>query len=311
MIAVSLVLQQLLLMAVLISISWLLTKKQRLTIEGARQMSTILLYVVVPALIVTSFQRPWSLNEFYGLLLAVVAAVLYHLLGIFIINLRKPASYDGMIFRLAVVYSNCGFMAFPILNALYGSEGIFYGGVFVAVFNIFLWSHGISGFQLSPEKSVKKILLNPGVLPVIIGVVLFGLQITLPPAVLNLLKGLAAVNTPLAMFVIGIYLAPVAFASLWKNPRIRQTTVLRLLLLPLIFYFSSRYLLQLSGLAADQPILEIITICGACPAASSIILIPSSLGKSGELGAELVLFTTVCSVLTIPMIVYLIQLLSV
>lgn len=166
MIAAQLVLQQLLIMAVLISISWFLTRKQLLNSTGAKQMSTILLYVIVPALIISSFQREWSSREFYGLLLAVGLAVIYHFLGILISRLDQKNSYENQIHRLAIVYSNCGFMAFPILCTLYGMDGIFFGGVFVAVFNIFLWSHGISHFQDGGKYSVNRIVLNPGILPV-------------------------------------------------------------------------------------------------------------------------------------------------
>ncbi|MGX7196788.1 AEC family transporter [Enterococcus olivae] len=307
MIAAQLVFQQLILMAVLISISWLLTKKRMLDVSGAKQMSTILLYVIVPALIVSSFQREWSASEFYGLLLAASLAVIYHFLGMLVSKFYHENSYENSIHRLAVVYSNCGFMAFPILYTLYGTDGIFFGGVFVAVFNIFLWSHGISHFQEGKKLSLKKLILNPGIFPVIIGVLLFVLQISLPTSMNRLLSMLSAVNTPLAMFVIGIYLAPVKLRPLLNDTIIWRTTGFRLLLLPLLFFLVISAVLSYFISEEYQKVVEIITICGACPVASSIILIPSSLGKDGELGAKLVFFTTICSLVTIPMIVYLIQ----
>ncbi|MGM0216165.1 AEC family transporter [Enterococcus sp. AZ109] len=307
MIAAQLVFQQLLTMAAIIAISCLLTRKQKLNVEGAQQLSTILLYVVVPALLITSFQREWSIEEFRGLVIAAVLSILYHLLGI-VISSKKGVSYDQVIHQLAMVYSNCGFMAFPILLTLYGSNGIFYGGIFVAVFNLFLWSHGVTKLAASKKKRGKTIFLNPGVLPVVIGIIFFIAQIELPQPVSNLLAMLAAVNTPLAMLVIGIYLGPVSFVPLLKKISIWKTTGIRLLLMPLVFFLTVSLILSLLGIKAFNEILQIVTICGACPAASSIILIPSSLGKDGELGAKLVLFSTIFSLFTIPSIVYLVQL---
>ena len=307
MIAAQLVLQQLLIMAVFISISWFLTKRKMLDVVGAKQMSTILLYVIVPALIVSSFQREWAMKEFYGLLLAGFLAISYHVLAIFISKRYPKNSYENTIHGLAIVYSNCGFMAFPILHTLYGLDGIFYGGVFVAVFNLFLWSHGIRHFQDWNKDALKKILLNPGIVPVVIGMLLFVFQISLSHNVTQLLSMLSAVNTPLAMFVLGIYLAPVKLRPLLRDKTIWQTTGFRLIILPFVFFLLTHPIVAFFISEELQQIVEIIAICGACPVASSIILIPSSLGKDGELGAKLVLFTTMCSIVTIPLVVYLIQ----
>lgn len=99
---------------------------------------------------------------------------------------------------MCVVFTNCGFMALPLLDALYGSHGLFLGSAFIAVNNILLWSYGIT--QLSHETSrsqkIRNALINPGTISVVIGLIFFLTPLDLPAIPATCVSYLASLNTP-------------------------------------------------------------------------------------------------------------------
>ena len=149
--------------------------KQRLS-----RLSTL---VVNPILIFTSFQMEYDseLLKKMGLLfvLAVISYLISIMIGHFLLHERE--GYDLSIEKFAVTYDNCGFIGVPFGYALFGNIGVIYATVFVAVFHIFCWTHGImlldkGGFQL-------KKLINPCLIAVIAGMVFFIFQIRLPESI--------------------------------------------------------------------------------------------------------------------------------
>ena len=145
--------------------------KQRLS-----RLSTL---VVNPILIFTSFQMEYDseLLKKMGILfvLAVISYLISIVIGHFLLHERE--GYDLSVEKFAVTYDNCGFIGVPLGYALFGNIGVIYATVFVAVFHIFCWTHGImlldkGGFQL-------KKLINPCLIAVIAGMVFFIFQILL------------------------------------------------------------------------------------------------------------------------------------
>ncbi len=305
-----LVFQQISIMFILIGIGIFLTKKGLLTEAGSQQLSHILLLVVVPALIIHSFVRPLELKMAKGLLMAFILAIFFHLLAIACSRLIKgPDKTEESIARMGAIYSNCGFMAFPILNVLYGSKGIFYGTAFVAVFNLFLWSNGVQLIKPQEKISIKKCLLNPGCIPVMIGLCSYFLQIPYPKTIISVMSYLSGANTPLAMIIIGIFLADSTGKTLFKDSLAWKASIFRTLLIPLFFLFFAFFLNLLIKTEEVKIVILCIAVCGACPAASSIILIPSSMGLSGKKAAKIIFLSTLLSIITMPFITMLAALL--
>ena len=185
------------------------------------------------------------LNAF---LLSFLAAIVVHVLSIVIafLFIRDRDKNAQTIFRFGVVFSNCAFMALPLQQALLGSEAVFYGSSFIAVFNLFVWTHGYGIMKTDPENKGQKksgqmifsqlikTLLNPGIASVFLGLFLFLTSTKLPFFIQKPIQYLAALNTPLPMIVIGFYVASVKDFSILKDKKMFLASFLRLIFIPLL-----------------------------------------------------------------------------
>ena len=197
---------QVFILFILIGIGFVGTKAGIIKKEGVSTITEIMLYIVTPCVIIHAFQRDFEPSLLKGFLIAFGAAILSHVICIILGKLFIQNEDDDKkrLFRFGVIFSNCGFMSLPLLDALLGSEGVFYGASYVAVFNLFLWSYGLVLMDTKGGAlSVKKILLNPGVIPVVIGLIFFFTSFRLPNIIGIPVEYLAALNTPVPMLVIG------------------------------------------------------------------------------------------------------------
>ena len=152
--------QQVLVLFILIAVGFICGKKKIITDFSARHMTDIVLYVVTPCVMISAFQREFSFELLSGLIICVACSALIFAVSILICNLifhDKDESRKAVI-RFATIYSNCAFMSLPLQKAILGDDGWFYGSIFVAVFNIFVWTHGLVSMsgdkkQLSFKKS--------------------------------------------------------------------------------------------------------------------------------------------------------------
>ena len=282
------VFHQVVLMFCLIGMGVFLAKKRMVSMEAARSFSSILLKVISPCLLINAYRQERTPERTAGLLLAFAISLAFHVIAIAVsrIFIRKDPEGRHRLERMGAVYSNCGFMAFPVLQALMGSEGVFYATAFVGVFNVVLWIEGITTLIPDMKLSLKKCIVNPGCIAVIIGMITYFFQIPYPSFVGETIEYMASMNTPLSMIITGIFLALAA---------------------PGIF------LLVEAALGVHQwfPIAEmaciVTTLCAACPAAASIILLPAAFGseEDGERGAQIMAFTTLVSVVTLPLMTFL------
>ena len=144
MIAAVLTLHQILLMLTLLSVGAICARLGWFDEQIAQALSKFLLWFVTPALLLDAFNQPFRTDMAYGLLLSGMLAVLFHIMAAILAQLLiRPRHFTQCaIARMGAVYSNCGFMAFPLISAVLGTDGVFYGSAFVGVFNLFLWTHG-------------------------------------------------------------------------------------------------------------------------------------------------------------------------
>ncbi|WP_244834755.1 AEC family transporter [Clostridium sp. BJN0001] len=297
------VLSQVEIMFILIAVGFILVKKRLISKSSVSDISNILLYIVVPSLMIKAYGRENNKEESLYLIISFILAILFHIVAILISNImiKKSKNVDYKIDRLAVVYSNCGFMAFPILSAISGDKGIFYGSAFVAVFNVFLWTHGIKIITEGSRFNLKKAVLNPGCIAVLLGIITYAFQIKYPVVINDSIDFFAGLNTPLAMIVVGSMLSDVKLKEFF-NFKIMFVTFIRNLFAPAVFIalILLLKLINIKGSMIDVCIASIL--CASCPAAASITLVPSSFGIDAQHGAKIISFSTICSIVTLPVI---------
>ena len=126
---------------------------------------------------------------------------------------RKEPPQRQKVLRFATIFSNAGFMGLPLVEGIVGDKGVIYGSFFIVVFNLICWTYGFRMMSGGQRMSWKVLLLNPGIIGLIFGLPIYFLKIPIPAVLAEPVGFFADLNTPLAMLVIGSYVAKVDLHS--------------------------------------------------------------------------------------------------
>lgn len=293
---------QVLVLFILIAIGFICGKLKIINDKVSSGMSDIAIYFATPAVIISSFLRPFDKSMFKNQLIAFGIAIAFHIIAIAVsyIFVKNKDENICSVNRFCVIFSNAGFMALPLQKAILGDDGVFYGSAYVVIFNIVVWTFGLILMGKKGTKiTVKKLIFNPGVIGVTVGMILFLLNLYefVPTSVSGALSHVANLNTPIPMFVIGYYLSKDSLLSAVTDKRIYLSVFLRLILVPclcltFLYFLKPYYTISIASMVAvSAPIAAITTIFAA------------KFSKDTTLSAKAVSVSTLLSVLTIPMFV--------
>ena len=187
--------EQVFILFILIAVGFVCGKTKLITESGSKVMADVVLYFVTPCVIISAFQREFDATMLIKLLVSVLASAIILFCSVIVAQLiyKKQERSRACVLKFATVFSNCGFMSLPLQQALLGEDGVFYGASFVAIFNVFVWTYGLRTMKDKEDKaSLSKVLLNPGIIGVVIGLALFFTSTTLPKVVATPIEYLAA-----------------------------------------------------------------------------------------------------------------------
>lgn len=287
----------------LIVIGYFTVKKGMFTKESLGSITSFLLYIVTPCLIVSSFLSAESGKlDGWTLLFAAVLPALSIVISIALSYLffRREPLGRRRVLRFSTVFCNVGFMGIPLVEGIVGSEGVLYGSFFIAVFNIFCWTYGYV-MMGGGKVRLKALLLNPGIIGIAIGLPLYLLNVPVPALIERPVELLSALNTPLAMIVVGGYIAQVKLRAFVSDLAVYKMAVLRLVVAPLL------YLALVWLLRPDETLLMSTVIQAATPVAANCVLFAVQFGSDAELASKSVAVSTALSVVTIPLLTVLVQ----
>lgn len=290
-------------MLLLILVGYVVSKKGMLTDRGTSEVNTLLLQIVTPCLIVNSFLTSEDSLSAGELLLSVGTSALAIGLSILLSRcfFRKEPEGRKKVLQFAAAFSNSGFMGLPLVEGIVGSKGVMYGSFFIVVFNIFCWTYGFRMMSGGQKMSLKVLLLNPGIIGLVFGLPIYFLDLHLPAVLSEPVGFLAALNTPLAMLVVGSYIAKVELHSFISDLAVYKSAALRLLVAPGIF-------LGLLLLIRPEPNLFVTSVIqAACPAAANTVLFSVQYKRDSALASKTVAVSTVLSIITIPLLTILAQ----
>ena len=277
-----------------------LCAKTKLLDEGSvKALANLVLYIATPCVIIKSCIRAFDPAMLWGFLTVVAVAAVNHALLIVLAKVvfRDSDENRRRVLRVATVFSNAGYMAIPLQQAILGDIGVFYCAAYVIVFNVFLWTYGLKEMNGEGRLSVKKILLNPGVIGVAVGLTLFVLPIPVPALIADGIGHLAALNTPVPMLIVGFYLAQTDILGALKDGRGWLCMMLRLVATPLVALGA----LLLCGVRGD--LLTSCMICIATPVATACTMFATRFDRNPRLSVNLVSLSTLLSVITLPLMV--------
>ena len=299
---------QIVLMFILMLVGLMINKLGFMHAQTSTDLTNILLYVVSPCLIIKAFEQTFSADRLQMLGRVIIGILIIYILMIIVTQLVFKRVTDPnlrRIMRYGSVYSNAGFMGIPLTSSLFGSTGVFFAVASLAAFNIFSWTHGISlftGNQGSRRDNFKQIILNPNIIAIIVGLLLFISSLHLPTIANSAITYVSSINTPLSMIVIGNSLADVKFSRQTFDKRLWWVLLLRNFLFP----YLAIVVLQLMGITG-VPLFTTV-LMAACPVAGIVVLF--TLKVHGEPGPAVTLMSisTILSVVSIPLVFALVSL---
>lgn len=280
------------------------SKRNIITPEVNKALINILIEIALPFMILASFIFTYDETiKFNVLKTFIYSPIAYIIIAVISAFLLIPIKKDKRtILHFSNIFTNTGYIGFPILNAMYGAEAVIYGSVFNMFFVIFLWTYGIFLFTGSIEKDnlkkeLLKILFNPSILAVALGMIIMIFDIVIPELLLNTIRSVGNITGPLSMIIVGATLAKVEFKKSLKDPSIYYGMATRLIIIPLVIYL-------ISILIGDRGIVSnAVIVMSAMPAASMTSILAENYELEAEYAATMVLMTTVFALLTIPFLV--------
>jgi predicted permease len=293
---------------IMIAAGYICSKLRVITQRGAAQINTILLFIATPCLIVNSLQGTIGKGTVNMQAIAVAGGVtaLIHIISIAISTLlfRKREDRRKKVLRFASVYSNCGFMGIPLVQAVLGDQGVVYASIYIAVYNVFVWTHGFIIMSGGEKVSVKKIIFNPGVIGLAVGLPFFACSAQIPDVIGYPISCFSNLNTPLAMLVIGGYIARIDFRELFLDKDVYWVSFFRLLMIPAVL------LGALWILKPDPMVFMVCMMLSSAPTAANTALFAAQYGSDVKLASKTVAITTLFSILTMPVFAALAQVLA-
>ena len=306
---ITVVLQSIIALFIMILVGIYARRRGIITEEMNKGLVNILIEIALPFMILSSF-----LYTYDNTIKDKIVKTIYYSLGAYILMaaisylLLWPVKNDKKtILHFANVFVNTGYVGFPILDSMYGPEGVVYGSVFNMFFVIFLWTYGIILFkgrltagQLKME--IRKVLLNPSIIAVCIGLLLMFFNIRLPGAIITASRGIGNLTGPLSMIIIGCILSTVKVKVFLCDWTVYYGVAIKLIIIPLIIYLAA------SLLGAASVAVKSVIIMTALPASAMTSIFADAFDKEKEYAAFFVSATTLLSLFTIVLLIrYILQ----
>ncbi|WHH57440.1 AEC family transporter [Petroclostridium sp. X23] len=297
-------LNQILVIFILLLVGFLVRKLNIVDISFTKNLSSFLFNVVLPAMIINAFNYPFSMQVIRdaGWLIVICIGIILLSAGVSIIavKLLNVDQASRNVFEFSIMFSNFAFMGYPVIEALFGKEGILYASLFSLPLYILFNSLGVIMFMRKDAKGMGNIhlrdIVNPPMVALIIGLCIFLFSIQLPKPIAQTVSMVGNTITPLAMVLSGLILANAAFSKMFSNYKVYIVSFIRLILLPVAV------LLVLKLFNLELLMIGIPVIVTAMPIPANSAILAEKFDGNAYLGAQSVFISTLLSVLTIPII---------
>lgn len=289
---------QLTLFAIML-IGVIVSKKKMIDGKTRKAMSDLLINVILPASIITSFNQEFTMETMKKSILVLVVCFGIQFLSVFFSKIlyRKVPHAQQVVLKYATVCSNAGFLGLTVIGGIYGQDGLFYGAIALIPSRIFIWTAGVSLFTNATNKkeAFKKVAAHPCMIAVYIGFVYMLSGITLPVFLDKTLNAVGGCTTAVSMMVIGAIIADTDIRTVISKLILFYSSV-RLIILPLVT------LIILKLLKIDSLITGIAVLIAAMPAGSFTAILADKYNGDAEFASKCVFTSTVLSMVTIPII---------
>ena len=284
-------------MFLMMTVGYVLFKGKLLSREGTLQLGALLINAVLPCAILNSFVSASEIPN-ATVLLAFGLCLLAVLLSTLISRLLFKA--DG-IANFAASFSNAGFMGIPLIQALLGTRAVVYAAPFIAILNVLQATYGMWLITGSRKMvSPKKLMLNPILLSLVVSLAVYLTRLPVPAVIGKTISGIAAMNAPLAMFILGAYLAQSDILGLFVEKKLYMVSLVRLLIVPAATLLVFRLIPGVS-----RELLLSIIVAACAPVGSNVAIYAQRGGGDYAYACKTVCLSTLFSILTMPLVIML------
>lgn len=311
--SVTIVLQQMIIIFILIGIGMVLYRSKMLSEETSKQISGIIINVTNPALLICSAFDDGpkvSLREL-GIALVSYAAVFAILIAVaflipYILGVPKKLHYA---YQMLTIFGNVGFIGIPLASAVLGSESLIFVSIFNLLFNLLIYTFGMSTLQRAaslqaaegasiPESTLTsgrlQKFINAGTISAAATIIFYLGDFQVPVIVSSTLSYTGRATTLLSMLVLGVSVAQINPRDIFSHPRLYFFTLLRQILVPI------GCVLLMRGLIDNKLILNTMLLMAAVPAANMPLMIAKQMDMDTDSISQGIILTTVLSLVTVP-----------
>ncbi len=298
-------LQQMAIFFFIMFLGFLAARKGIVDTGVSKSLSWIIVNIANPALILSggiSGARTGTSGGEIGTSLVLAVGMfgsLMFLAWLFPLLLRMEYRKRGG-YRLMFVFTNLGFMGFPLISNVYGKGALIHATLYVLLFNLLIYTYGILCIQYdseAPRESRWKSIGNPGVVMGVAAVVIYMLKLSLPGVVVQAADMLSSLTGPLSMLVIGASFADMDMKELYRDKKLLLFVLVRLTVVPILAIW------LVKGIVGDGMVCNVFRIMIATPVASMCAMMAKQYSRDDNLVTRGVALSTLLSVVTIPFVV--------
>ena len=286
-----------LMMFLLVGIGFFIRKKGIVNTEGRMNMIDLCLHITLPFNVLHSFLRKWDWNLFIACGVILLLSVGFNAISVFFsaILYKKQEANRQKSLKYGTIISNSGFLGNPMVEGIYGSEGLLYAALFMLPVRIVMWTIGIAVFLKGrKEKLWKNVLTHPCIVAIYAGVIIMVCGIQFPTFVEKTIVGISGCNTPLSMMLVGIMLAEVKPKGLIDKTMVFYTAI-RLLIIPAVVFAITAFL------PIDGMLRGITVIMAGMPAPITTALLSAKYGGDEKYATGMIFLSTISSLITLPL----------
>ncbi len=308
------IITQIIFLAILSFVGILAFKFKVLNEFSKDAIEKLVFFITLPLLIITkvsALEITPAIIQNSGLVIGFTYLIL--LIQIIIGNISakilKLQDRQSVIHSMHTFLGNIVFLGFPLLDALFpGGEAMLYAALYQLVMNTILWTYGIS--RLNPDKEKKGIinlkkLLNPNTIALVVGLFMMLFNIHLPEIIYNPLAGLGKTTLYLAMLYIGILLAKSKITQMFRKSDVFILSLNKLLIIPVLLIIIIRTFLNFFSINMDEIAFSVIILEASMPCMTILVILAKRFGADDKKAMENFVVSTIFSILSLPLIIYL------
>lgn len=294
-------LQVMVVLFIIVVLGYALCKLGYMGEDFDRKLSSIVVDVTCPLLILSSVMGESLPDRTLILPLLGVGFLTYVLLlvfGFFVPRLIAADRDDQGMIGFALMFANVGFIGYPIVSSIFGAKAVFYAALLNMPNTFFIFTAGV--MLVKGEYSVRKLnlklLFSPAMIAAFVAALLVALDVHTPEIVARPVTMVGNITVPAALMIIGSSMARLPLHDIIGSPKVYVASVVRLGVVPLSLYF----LFKVCGVS--DIVNEINAVVIAMPVASFGTMFCMKYGRNPALMTEMTFITTVGSIFTIPLI---------